>query len=52
MFKRRQGLRKFDIAVAIVLGIIGGNYVWKPVFEQKLNKDKQVAGGAIENASK
>lgn len=35
---RRSGLRKFDIFVAVVLGVITGNYIWKPVFEEQIYK--------------
>lgn len=35
---RRSGLRKFDIFVAVVLGVITGNYIWKPVFEKQIHK--------------
>ena len=30
--------RAFDLAIVTFIGILGGVYIWKPVFEQILDK--------------
>ena len=42
MLRPRTGLRKLDIVVAVVLGVIGGNYVWKPLIQEHLNKNNKL----------
>jgi hypothetical protein len=32
---QRRGLTKFGVFLGAALGVIGGNYIWKPIFEEK-----------------
>ena len=38
---RRRGLTRVQVGVATVLGVLGGAYIWKPLFEKHLGHQSE-----------
>ena len=40
LIKRPGGISGWQLGLVTGLGIIGGIYIWKPVFDKKVNTEK------------
>ena len=42
LIRGRRGITRFQIVLAGALGVLGGVYIWKPLFEKYANQDQKV----------
>jgi len=42
LIRRPAGLTGVQLGLGVSIGVIGGIYIWKPVFKKWANKDKPV----------
>ena len=40
LIRRPRGIPGWQLGLVTGIGIIGGIYIWKPVFDKRVNKDK------------
>jgi len=45
---RRRGISKAQIVIVSIIGVIGGIYIWKPVFESPTVKPQQTISSETE----
>jgi len=38
---RQRGLSRVQIAIGLVLGTVGGVYIWKPIFDKFLRDEQE-----------
>ncbi len=52
LIRGRRGLTRFQILLAGVLGTLGGVYIWKPLFEERLQTKEQDKKSQIQELNK